>query len=241
MNEPRLIQNFRNFRGVLCAGVDFGADTLEKTLAKLGMTCVRTESLDHSTLNEERDVLFVDGDLPFKPSLFLRVGSRLPVAPVIGIVGVEAPSRLRLLVEAGVTAFLRKPLHAGTIYSALFLGVNGHRRLRAMEERLADNDRRRHGRRFVIKAVVALVQGRGLSEDEAYAQLRRASMRERLGIEEFCAALFADGGGMFPDGWKSGEAPHGYQPQAQEIKNASHIDEGRSPVGIVGADIRESG
>ena len=34
------------------------------------------------------------------------------------------------------------------------------------------------------------MQARGLSDDDAYAELRRESMRRRLDLEEFCESLF---------------------------------------------------
>ena len=49
-----------------------------------------------------------------------------------------------------------KPVAAAAVYSVLFLGVNNFRRMRTLELRLAEQDRKRHGRRFVVKAIVAL-------------------------------------------------------------------------------------
>ena len=181
MTTHRLIQNFRRSQGLLWAGPDFNADVLERTLLKLGVSLRRVESVSASDLDPDRDIVFLDADQPINPAPLLLPGANLTAAPVIGIVGVEAPSRLKLLAEAGATAILRKPIQAATVYSALFLGVNNHRRLKSAETRLAIGDRKRRGRRFLIKAVVALVQTRGLSDDDAYAELRRESMRRRLG------------------------------------------------------------
>ncbi len=190
MTTYRLIQNFRRGRGLLWASPDFNADVLERTLLKLGVSLRRVESVSASDLDPDRDIVFIDADQPINPAPLLQPGANLTAAPVIGIVGVEAPSRLKLLAEAGATAILRKPIQAGTVYSALFLGVNNHRRLQSSEARLAIGDRKRRGRRFLIKAVVTLVQARGLSDDDAYAELRRESMRRRLDLEEFCESLF---------------------------------------------------
>jgi AmiR/NasT family two-component response regulator len=153
-----------------------------------------------SDLDADRDIVFLDADQPINPAPLLLPGANLTVAPVIGIVGVEAPSRLKLLAEAGATAILRKPIQAGTVYSALFLGVNNHRRLQSAEARLAIGERKQRGRRFLIKAVVALVQARGLSDDDAYAELRRESMRRRLDLEELCESLFQPDSN-FPSAW----------------------------------------
>ncbi len=205
MTTHRLIQNFRRSQGLLWAGPDFNADVLERTLQKLGVSLRRVESVSASNLDPDRDIVFVDADQPINPAPLLLPGANLTAAPVIGIVGVEAPSRLKLLAEAGATAILRKPIQAGTVYSALFLGVNNHRRLKSAETRLAIGDRKRRGRRFLIKAVVALVQTRGLSDDDAYAELRRESMRRRLDLEEFCESLFQPETN-FPAAWPAGLA-----------------------------------
>ena len=225
MTAQRLIQNFRQSRGVLWAGADFNAEALERTLLRLGVSLTRIEQVDLGTLDHNRDILFVDADQPISPVTLLDVGTCLPAAPVIGIVGVEAPSRLKLLSEAGATAYLRKPIQAAAVYSVLFLGVNNYRRLRGLELRLAEQDRKRHGRRFVIKAVVALVQAHGIGDDAAYAQLRRESMRQRAGIEEFCEALFAEGS-SFPAAWPKDHAVSRPSLQPGEYANASFSDAG---------------
>lgn len=205
MTTHRLIQNFRRSRGLLWASGDFDADGLERTLLRLGVSLTRVDSVKASDLHPDRDIVFLDADQPINPTPLLAPGANLSAAPVIGIVGVEAPSRLKLLAEAGATAILRKPIQGATVYSALFLGVNNHRRLQSAEARLATGDRKRRARRFLIKAVVALVQARGLSDDDAYAELRRESMRRRLDLEEFCESLFQPDSN-FPAAWPAGLA-----------------------------------
>ena len=237
MTTHRLIQNFRRSQGLLWASLDFNADVLERTLLQLGVSLRRVESVSASDLAPDRDIVFLDADQPINPTPLLLPGANLTVAPVIGIVGVEAPSRLKLLAEAGATAILRKPIQAGTVYSALFLGVNNHRRLQFAEAQLAIGDRKRRGRRFLIKAVVALVQTRGLSDDDAYAELRRESMRRRLDLEEFCESLFQPESN-FPDAWPAGLAlssshdrggsAHAQDAEVERRDGGDHIEYGGS-------------
>ena len=47
------------------------------------------------------------------------------------------------------------------------------------------------------------MQTRGLSDDDAYAELRRESMRRRLDLEEFCESLFQPDSN-FPAAWPAG-------------------------------------
>ena len=200
MTSQRLIQNFRKARGLLWAGPDFNAETLERSLTRLGLTLTRVDQVDAAALDPEQDIVFLDTDQPINASALRHPETGFTAAPVIGLVGVEAPSRLRLLAEAGATAILRKPVSASMVYSALFLGVNNFRRLRSAETRLAAVNRKRRGRRYLIKAIVALIGARGLSDDEAYAELRRQAMRRRLDLEEFCEGLFAPEM-RFPEIW----------------------------------------
>lgn len=192
MTAPRLVQNFRGQRGVLWGGPGFApggaaVDTLQASLARLGMTLAHLPAVDPASLDPQRDVLLLDGDCPLDSQL----GLSSMQAPAIGLVGVEAPSRLKALMDLGVTAFLRKPVHTAAIYAALFLAVNGYHRLRGMEVALADQACRRRGRRAVVKAVVHLMQTAGLSDDDAYAVLRRESMRRRISIEDHAEQVIA--------------------------------------------------
>jgi AmiR/NasT family two-component response regulator len=240
MTAPRMVQNFRHSRGILWADKTFDEETLERTLLKLGVALTKVDDVRALSFDQSRDIIFVDGDQPFDAAALVSTGTMIPPAPTIGIVGVEAPSRLKLLAEVGVTAFLRKPVHASAIYSALFLGVNNHRRMRAMEERLAEQDRRRHGRRFIIKAVVTLVQQHGLTDDEAFAALRRESMRQRIALEDFCAAILA-GGTVLPHLWPGDNGIKLSQLQTGEIIYATHSADGRSDLDATGPDRRQSG
>jgi len=192
MTAQRLIQNFRGMRAVLSSGAaDPLPASLESPLLKLGMTLALVGRIELASLKSDRDILLLDGDGDLDAADLLAPGATLPPAPVVGLVGVEAPSRLKALHACGATAFLRKPVHGAAVYSCLFLAVNGFHRLREMEQRLIEHDRRRHGRRWIIKAVTHLMATRGLNDDEAYEYLRRESMRSRLGIEDFCQALLA--------------------------------------------------
>lgn len=196
MSGARLVQNFRGQRGVLWGGPGVASETLRASLARLGMGLVRFADIDPAGLDAQRDVLLLDGDCPLEPEL-AGPGGR-PLAPAIGLVGVEAPSRLKALMDLGATAFLRKPVHPAAVYAALFLAVNSYHRRRSMELELAAQASRRQGRRAVVKAVVHLMQTTGLSDDEAYAVLRRESMRRRISIEDHAEQLIAAPGAPRP-------------------------------------------
>ena len=192
----RVQQNFKGGRAIIVARRAGWEVTLETTLAKLGVTSEYPEiiggrvQIDVRTLQAERDILFIDGDLEGAVALEVDAASRLPPAPVIGLVGVEAPSRLKALVNLGATSFLRKPVHGGAVYTSLFMGVNQFLLRSDMNSRLQDLEERRRGRRDVVHAIILLMQS-GLDEEAAYSQLRRESMRARQSLEVYCEELLS--------------------------------------------------
>lgn len=192
---PRLLQNFNGGRAYIVTSSLTAVESLQTTLTKLGVTSVcppltdGRADLDISAMQVERDILFIDGDLDNPVALDTDAGSRQPPVPIIGLVGVEAPSRLKQLVNLGATAFLRKPVQGAAVYTALFLGINQFLLRGDLRSRLDDMDRRRRGRRAVVKAIIARMHDAGVDDDEAYEWLRRESMRSRQVLEDFCEAF----------------------------------------------------
>jgi AmiR/NasT family two-component response regulator len=188
----RLLQNFKGGRAHVVMERSGRDDALGTTLAKLGVSCEYPEmvggraQIDVAGLQPDRDILFVDGDLEGAVTIEVDPASRLPLVPVIGLVGVEAPSRLKALVNLGATSFLRKPVHGGAVYTSLFMGINQFLLRSEMHGRLQSLEERRRGRRAVIRAVILLMRENGVDEDTAYSQLRRESMRARQTLELFC-------------------------------------------------------
>jgi AmiR/NasT family two-component response regulator len=192
----RLLQNFKGGRAIIVAKRSGWEATLETTLAKLGVTSEYPDiiagrvQIDLRALQPERDIFFIDGDLEGAVAIEVDAASRLPPVPVIGLVGVEAPSRLKALVNLGATSFLRKPVHGGAVYTSLFMGVNQFLLRSDMYSRLQDLEERRRGRRALVRAIILLMQS-GLDEDAAYSQLRRESMRARQSLELYCEDLLS--------------------------------------------------
>jgi len=193
----RLLQNFKGGRALVVIGRSGREGALESTLAKLGVTTEYPDivggraQIDVGSLQPERDILFVDGDLEGAVAIEVNPASRLPPVPVIGLVGVEAPSRLKTLVNLGATSFLRKPVHGGAVYTSLFMGINQFLLRSEMYARVQDLEGRRRGRRAVIRAVIQLMQENGLDEEGAYSQLRRESMRARQNLELHCEEVLS--------------------------------------------------
>src|ERR1700726_1801852 len=206
MTEPRLLQNFSGGRAIVVTDRASSLDVLTTTLDRLGVTTNPADivgsiaDIDLATLQPDRSIVFIDGDISDGAVLPLSAIGRLPPAPIIGLLGVSAPSRLKALMRAGATSFLRKPIHGAAVYPALFVGVNEYHRHRHLEALLEDQNRRRRGRRDVVKAIVRTMSDYDIDDDEAYDLLRRRCMKTRQTMEDFCRDLV-----RLSDGQEHGE------------------------------------
>jgi AmiR/NasT family two-component response regulator len=199
MTEARIIQNFIGYRAIIITEAKGAVSQLELTLEKLGLTVVYPKiengkaEIKEDWLAGEQAILFVDSDINI--AVELPAGEKTPHVPVIGIIGVEAPSRLKALMRLGTTATLRKPVHGGSVYAALFVGINEFRRRRALMLEVEAHEKRRLGRRYLVKAILAVMKSTGCDEDQAYDRLRRESMRQRQSLEDYCESFIR----AFPD------------------------------------------
>jgi AmiR/NasT family two-component response regulator len=195
MTDPRLLQNFNGGRALVVTDRASSMDVLVAALERLGVTTdpanivASVAAIDLATLQPERDIIFIDGDIGDAATLPLSVIGRMPPAPVIGLIGVTAPSRLKTLMRAGATSFLRKPIHGSAVYPALFVGVNEYRRHRHLEALLEDQERRRRGRRDVVRAIIRVMADHGIDDDAAYDLLRRRCMTARRTMEDLCSDI----------------------------------------------------
>ena len=195
MSEPRLLQNFSGARAIVVTDRAASVDVLTTALGRLSVTLDPADiiesiaAVDVASLRHERDIIFIDGDISDVAALPLSAIGGLPPAPVIGLLGVSAPSRLKALMRAGASAFLRKPIHGAAVYPALFVGINEYRRHRRLETLLEDQERRRRSRRDVVKAIIRTMSEYGIDDEEAYNLLRRRSMATRQTMEDLCKDL----------------------------------------------------
>src|SRR5258707_14810910 len=101
MTEPRLLQNFSGGRAIVVTDRASSLDILMTTLNRLGVgtdpadIVESTAAIDAAALQADRDIIFIDGDVHDSTVLPLSQIGRLSPAPIIGLLGVSAPSRLK--------------------------------------------------------------------------------------------------------------------------------------------------
>lgn len=110
---------------------------------------------------------------------------------VIAIVGYENPSTLQLVLESGAVAVIERPIRPFGLLTNLTIArslwmerAENARKLRKLERKLS-------GIRKIQKAKVILMDGQGLSEEEAYETIRRQAMAKRMSMEELAHAIIS--------------------------------------------------
>lgn len=193
MKTTRVIQNFSGRRALLALGQSRSRDTLVTTLARLGIQTedIRIEDWIAGEIGvpatSDSHIAFIDLDLAFPSAQF--DGATVGLCPTVALIGSEVPSRLRLMVDLGATASLTKPVYGGSVYSALFLAVNEFNLRADLNKRLRDHEERRRKRPALISAIVRIMTETGCDEATAFLDLRRASMRHRVSIEDYAESF----------------------------------------------------
>jgi AmiR/NasT family two-component response regulator len=192
MSRP-VIQNFRGIRGVILHSADRNRSVLAETLMRLGMKVDAADPLDGAAVVRAavKDAQLILFDADFVETVAASWANEPVLVPLVAIIGLEAPGRLLRAFELEPTAVIHKPLRSTGIYSALFFAVNEHRRRQDLMQKIRELEGRHRGRRFVTRAIVQMMQTRGIDDDQAYRLLRKESMRRRLTIEEFAVQVLA--------------------------------------------------
>jgi AmiR/NasT family two-component response regulator len=114
--------------------------------------------------------------------------------PVIALIGTETPSRLKWLLDLRPASFLIKPLRSAGLYTALVVAFDCAQRRNEQASRIEKLEERIRSRRVVFAAVLRLMRGHALSEEDAFNLIRQTAMRHRTTIEQLSAEIIALGG-----------------------------------------------
>lgn len=144
------------------------------------------------------DYVFFDADMGYDGQFPWPAGES-PM-PIIALIGSEAPGRIEWALSQGAHAQLLKPVGDGGAYSALLIARQTFDARAGLSAEIADLRSRLGDRQRVLRAVT-LLMARGLTEAEAYGQLRSRAMAARETIEQAARRVLAqlDGAGERDD------------------------------------------
>jgi AmiR/NasT family two-component response regulator len=163
---------------------------VRRQLGRLGMSVSETDPEQLTVPQTPLDVIVLDADaIPIKSDPALTSD-----APVIALIGTETPSRLKWLLDLQPASFLVKPLRSAGLYTALVVAFDCAQRRGEEAAHIERLQTRVRSRRVVVAAVLQLMRGHGLSEQDAFALLRQTAMRHRTTIEQLSVDMIALGG-----------------------------------------------
>ncbi len=141
------------------------------------------------------DIVLIDIDNPSRDMLEeLTVASGPLERPVAMFVSGAAGGLAKAAVEAGVSAYVVDGLQAERIKPVIDTAIARFQVLRQMRTELAETRRALEERKVIDRAKGLLMKAKGVSEDEAYALLRKTAMNQNRRVAEVAEALVTASG-----------------------------------------------
>ena len=131
------------------------------------------------------DVIIIDTDSPSRDTLeHVALLSEQDPRPIVMFSADRDGDTIRAATRAGVSAYVVDGLSATRVEPIIAAAVARFDAFQAMKHELAQAHTRLSERKLVERAKGVLMKARGISEDEAYAALRRTAMERSITIGE---------------------------------------------------------
>lgn len=175
------------------------ASVLEQGLREAGCADVlivrETHKLLRRIVDEDPDVIFIDLESPNRDVLeqMFQV-SRCVRRPIAMFVDRSDTDMIVAAVEAGVGAYVVDGLRKERVKSILELAVSRFRAFNRLRDEMERAKQALEERKIIERAKGILMRERQLSEEEAYALLRKVAMNENRRIAEVAQSLVTAAG-----------------------------------------------
>jgi response regulator NasT len=169
---------------------------LEQALTDAGHRVV-ARTMDEVSLLQivtdlQPDVVIIDMDAPGRDTLEdLREVGRDNPKPIIMFSNNRDGDYIRQAVQAGVSAYVVDGLSKERILPIVDVAIARFREFQALRRELADTKVQLADRKIVDKAKGILIQRKGLTEEQAYALLRKTAMNRGLRIADVARTLLS--------------------------------------------------
>ncbi len=141
------------------------------------------------------DIVLIDIDNPSRDMLEeLTVASGPMERPVAMFVSGAAGGLAKAAVEAGVSAYVVDGLQAERIKPVIDTAIARFQVLRQLRTELAETRRALEERKVIDRAKGLLMKAKGVSEEEAYALLRKTAMNQNRRVADVAEALVTASG-----------------------------------------------
>ena len=86
--------------------------------------------------------------------------------------------------KAGVTGYLVKPLDVKSLVPTLEVALAKSLEMKAMKAKIINVQKKLEGRKSIDRAKGLLMKNKGITEEEAFSEIRKLSMQKRISMEE---------------------------------------------------------
>jgi response regulator NasT len=172
------------------------ATTLERVLRDEGYVLLGKVAPDHEFLAQVRklapDVIIVDMALPDRDTLeYMATITRDQPKPIVMFVDQSDETMIGRAVKAGVSAYVVDGVEPQRVKPILDVAIAQFREFQALRDELAQTKTTLAGRKVIDRAKGLLMTGRGLSEDQAYRELRKLAMDRGMRLIDVAENLLA--------------------------------------------------
>ena len=167
-----------------------------KILSSVGCEVVAslkpTDDLLDQVMSHQPDVVIIDMDSPSRDTLesLRNVQSAMP-RPMVMFSQDDDGETIRRAVDAGVSAYIVDGLQAGRVRTILDAAMARFEQYRALEDELHKTRDQLEGRKKIDRAKGILMKERALSEDDAYALMRKTAMAQNKKVADIADAVIA--------------------------------------------------
>ncbi len=170
------------------------ASVLEEGLREAGyrnLVVVRDmQNLLRRIVDEEPDVILIDLENPNRDVLeqMFQV-SRVVARPVAMFVDQSDTSMIAAAIESGVGAYVVDGLRKERVKAVVDTAISRFNAFNKLREELDRTRQQLEDRKLIDRAKGILMKEKGLSEEEAYALMRSAAMRDNLRISQVAQSV----------------------------------------------------
>ena len=135
------------------------------------------------------DVLFLAVGLPEMDGLTAAAQILEAPLPIIILSSHLDPDLIQRAKEAGVMAYMVKPLREEELLPTIELAVSRFEEFTALRKENEDLKRTLEGRKLIERAKGVLMERENISEQQAFARIQKASMNTRRSMAEIAQAI----------------------------------------------------
>jgi response regulator NasT len=168
------------------------AEILESVDCEVVASLSPGDDLLGQVLKHQPEVVIIDMDSPSRDTLesLRNVQSAMP-RPMVMFSQDDDGETIRKAVDAGVSAYIVDGLQAGRVRPILDAAMARFEQYRALEDELHKTRDQLESRKKIDRAKGILMKERGLSEDDAYALMRKTAMAQNKRISDIADTVIA--------------------------------------------------